>query len=192
MSSNVVKSSYVVLVNGDEPMDDDTVADLIEEARLAGVAEGEARATARLEDEVAQLHQVIVNLTESISQQVTKAAQLDAATITDLSIDLANWFLEGAVDRDGSAVLTSLQLPSSGVSRTVEVTLAVHPDVAEALADRALPRPMTIQPDPSLGRADHRLITDGTAVERCWSDAVERVRSDIEAALDGARPQGES
>lgn len=184
MSAKVLKSRHVVVVDAEARRDYDNA---VEEAYRQGLAEGERRARAHLGEDLETLRREIAEAGSRARSEVADVVSLDATLIVGLATDLADWFLDGAIGVDPGALLRSLQHSLTSISGASGITLYVHPEIAAALEDERPSGVDAVRADPTLGRADHRLVVDGSSIERRWRDAVSSLSADIAATIRSSR-----
>lgn len=148
-----------------------------------GRQDGEAAAIDRLDIAMAELAATLSATAGETAALVAASHRLDAETMVSLAADLASWYLDQAgVDVDES-VRAAVHQAVGALEGESDLVVALNPAVAERLDP--LPA-VEVRSDPALGPADFRLQAADGAVERSWTDALDRLRPALVQALTRA------
>lgn len=174
----VLKGTIVLDTSLDEtgPSLEEAVAAAYEQGRQ----DGENAAVHRLDAAMAELAAALAATAGEASAALAATHRLDAETMVTLAADLASWYLDqGGADVDES-VRAAVHQAVGALEGEPDLVVALHPDVA----DRLDPLPsVEVRSDPALGAADFRLQAADGAVERSWTDALDRLRPALVQAL---------
>ena len=177
----VLKGTIVLDTAVDDagPSLDDAVAAAYEQGRQ----DGEAAAVHRLDAAMADLAATLSATADETATAVAAAHRLDAETMVTLAADLASWYLDqGGVEVDES-VRAAVHQAVVALEGEPDLVVTLNPDVAGRLD--ALPS-VDVRSDPALGPADFRLQAADGAVERSWTDVLDRLRPALAQALTRA------
>lgn len=188
MTAKVLKSGEVVVTHDDAAATGMKLA--LRQAFAEGLAEGERAATARLAAEIADLRMALATAADTARTELHDAVRLDAETLVGLAADVAAWFLEDVIETDPTVLVASLRGAIAAMADEREIVLHVHPDVADALGPDGPLGVDAVRGDAGLDRGDYRLVADGTAIERRWTEAIATVRPALSAALGSSRATG--
>lgn len=160
-----------------------SVSDAAAAAYEQGRQDGEAAAVARLDVAMVELAQALTATSGEASAAFAAANRLDGETIVSLAADLASWYLEQAIPEVDESVRAAVHQAVGALEGEPDLVVALNPDVASRL--ESLPA-VEVRGDATLGPADFRLQAADGAVERSWTDALERLRPALLQALTRA------
>lgn len=160
------------------------VAEAFEAGRRQGIAESDAG----FRSAVATIADALARSGPTFASAAAEVMRLDARTLTRLSFDLAQWFLEAAIEHDPAVMVDAVR---DAIDRLdddhAELVLHVSPKVAEALAGESGLDAVIVRSDPELAVADFRLAGDASTVERSWRHVTEQLGPEIASVL---QPEG--
>lgn len=158
------------------PSVDDAMAAAYEQGRQ----DGEAAAIGRLEALTGEVSAALTATAAEAAAALAAGQRLDAETVVALAADLASWFLDQGTPQVDESVRAAVHQAIVALEGEPDLVVALNPEVA----DRLDPLPtIEVRSDPTLGPADFRLQATDGAVERSWSDALERLRPALVQAL---------
>lgn len=177
MTARVLKSIDLAVDPDELP---EAIKSAIQDAYQQGVADGERNATAQLEHAVESLSRELSGAEATIRNEVRDSVRSDGQTIAHLGADLAGWFMDAAIEADPTVLASSMAKALDAIADNADLTLFLHPDVVAALGSQLVNIP--IETDESLGRADYRIVADGTTIERIWSEAIDNLEPELAVA----------
>lgn len=184
MNARVLKSPIVVDDQARERARDqaDRHEQALADAYERGRADGGAEATDRLDTVVAELAAALDARAEQAIAELRASHALGAELIVELGEALAEWYLGAALPDVRSELAAALTAAAADLDQ-VELVVSLAPDTADVLDGVTQ---LTVRPDPSLGPADFRLSAAESSIERCWGEAVQRIRPALTSAIEEA------
>lgn len=164
----------------------------VERAYEAGRQQGIAESDAGYRAGVAAIADALARSGSIFASAAADTMRLDATTLTGLSFDVAQWFIEATVQADPAVLVDAVRDAIDKLDDDhASLILHVSPKVADALALEGALGAVTVRADAELDVADFRLAGDASSVERSWRHVTEQLGPEIVSALqpDG-RPAG--